>query len=229
MTTNNPKISAYVPQAVYDRFEQFRKESGLSMSQSAIVIFAKYFGLEDIAKGVTGEITTDNSALDRIKVLESQVDDLYKRFSELQSKSVDEPSILVGIETEVEPMITNANENVLGELFSELPIQKVDESDTGISSLQGELLKEPLIQINPIKGKTLAKRLISPKTREGIGASLLSTENKRATDDFYQWTMKLDVDNIGWEYKGRTVGYVPVGYLSGELESKLLKWIQENS
>ena len=160
MPTNNPKISAYVPQVVYDRFEQFRKESGLSMSQSAIVIFAKYFGLKDIAKGVTGEITTDNSALDRIKALESQVDDLYKKFSELQGESVDEPSILAGIETKVEPIITNANENMLGELFSELPIQKIDGCDTSISSLQRELLKESLIQINPIKGKTLAKRLI---------------------------------------------------------------------
>ena len=229
MPTNNPKISAYVPQVVYDRFEQFRKESGLSMSQSAIVIFAKYFGLEDIAKGVTGEITTDDSALDRIKALESQVDDLYKKFSELQSKPVDEPSILAGIETTVEPIVTNTNENILGELFSELPIQKVDGSDTGISSLQGELLKEPLIQINPIKGKTLAKRLISSKTEESIGESLLSTENKRTTDDFYQWTMELDIDNIGWEYKGRKVGYVPVGELSSELSSKLFKWIQENS
>jgi hypothetical protein len=142
---------------------------------------------------------------------------------------VDEPSILAGIETTVEPIVTNTNENILGELFSELPIQKVDESDTGISSLQGELLKEPLIQINPIKGKTLAKRLISSKTEESIGESLLSTENKRTTDDFYQWTMELDIDNIGWEYKGRKVGYVPVGELSSELSSKLFKWIQENS
>jgi len=41
--------------------------------------------------------------------------------------------------------------------------------------------------------------------------------------------MELDIDNIGWEYKGRKVGYVPVGELSSELSSKLFKWIQENS
>lgn len=230
MPTDNPKISAYVPKIVYDRFEQLRKESnGVSMSQLATIIFAKYFGLDDIAKGVTGEITTDDSALDRIKALESQVDDLYKKFSELQSKSVGEPSILVEIEAEVEPIITNTNENILSELLIELPVQKVDESDAKISSLQGELLKEPPVQINPIKGKTLAKRLISPKTDKSITTSLLSTENQKSFDHFYQWTMDLDIDNIGWEFKGRSVGYIPVGKLSSELRSKLLKWIQENS
>jgi hypothetical protein len=229
MPTNNPKISAYVPQVVYDRFEQFRKESGLSMSQSAIVIFAKYFGLEDIAKGVTGGITTDDSALDRIKALESQVDDLFKKFSELENKSTGEPSIFVGSEPEIEPIVTDINENILGELLIELPAKKVDESDTKISGLQGELLKEPPVQINPIKGKTLAKRLISPKTDKSITTSLLSTENQKSFDHFYQWTMDLDIDNIGWEFKGRSVGYIPVGKLSSELHSKLLRWIQENS
>jgi hypothetical protein len=230
MTTNNPKISAYVPQAVYDRFEQFRKESGLSMSQSAIVIFAKYFGLEDIANGVAGEITTDNSALDRIKILESQVDDLYKKFSELEDESSSELSSPIVLE-ETKEASDSLSEDIPSEPLNELPIQKGDTPSLSLDGLQGELLSEPLaqVQINPIRGNILARRLIQPEKKEQIPESKLSTENKKSIDHFYQWTMSLDIDHIGWEYKGRKIGYIPVGELSSELHSKLLKWIQENS
>ena len=114
MPTDNPKISAYVPQAVYDRFDEFRQESGLSMSQSAAVIFAKYFGLEDIVKEITGKTTTDNSALDRIKVLESQVSDLFHKLSELDSKlSRKLPGVVVN-ESEIAEINTNVVDDTQG-------------------------------------------------------------------------------------------------------------------
>jgi hypothetical protein len=204
MPTDNPKISAYVPQVVYDYFDEFRRESGLSMSQSAAVIFAKFFGLEDIAKEITGETTTDNSALDRIKLLESQVDDLFKKISELESKPKSE---LLSSSLSAEP---NTSDVYTGDL------------------LEGLLGGLPT-QIMPIMGKTLIKRLIAPSTGKSVSSSKLSTESKKSTDEFRQWTSELDIDNIQWEYKGRKVGYVPAGELSDELRSRLLKWIEENS
>lgn len=229
MPTDNPKISAYVPQVVYDRFDEFRRESGLSMSQSAAVIFAKYFGLEDIVKEITRETTIDNSALDRIKALESQVGDLYKKFSELDSKPICELPSSVVAESEVTERSVSVVDDIPSESLSSLLTQTTDASDIRTGNLPGELLGKLPIQISPIMGIILAKRLIQPKTGKSIGTSALSTENKRATDDFSQWTMELDIDNIGWEYKGRKIGYVPTSKLSIELQSKLLKWIQENS
>ena len=204
MPTDNPKISAYVPQVVYDHFDEFRRESGLSMSQSAAVIFAKFFGLEDVAKEITGESTTDDSALDRIKLLESQVDALFKKLGELESKSSSElPSNPLPGEPDVSDIHTG---NLLEGLLGGLPTQ-----------------------VTSIMGKTLIKRLIAPSTGKNISQSKLSIESKKATDDFRQWTGELDIDNIQWEHKGKGLGYVPVSELSDELRSRLLQWIEENS
>jgi hypothetical protein len=94
--------------------------------------------------------------------------------------------------------------------------------------LVGHISNETLSEIIPITGKSLVKRLISPTTDKSITTSLLSTENKKSFNEFYQWTMSLDIDNIGWEYKGRKIGYIPVGKLSSEIHSNLVNWIQEN-
>jgi len=229
MPTNNPKISAYVPQVVYDYFDEFRHEFGLSMSQSAAVIFAKFFGLEDIAKEITGETTTDNSALDRIKVLESQVEDLFKKLSELQSEPKSSLGLSLVSDSQVTDIIASPGSNLQGELLNNPPTEKTNTPDIQISSLFKELPGGSLTQINPIMGKTLIKRLISSETGKNVSPPQLSIENKKATEAFRQWTSELDIDNIQWEYKGRKVGYVPAGELSDELRSRLLKWIEENS
>jgi len=225
MATNNPKISAYVPQAVYDRFEQFRKESGLSMSQSAIVIFAKYFGLEDIAKGVTGEITTNDSALDRIKILESQVSDLFQKLSELQGELSSKSPLSMVFETEVKEKY----EDLLSESLDELPTQRVETLAFSLDGLQGELLGESPIQIPAISDTLLAKRLLTKKGKP-IGTSNFRVKKGRSnTEDFFVWTIHADPDNIGWECDEKTRLCTPDKNLSDELKNKLLKWIQENS
>lgn len=229
MTTNNPKISAYVPQAVYDRFELFRQESGLSMSQSAIVIFAEYFGLEDIVKGITGETTTDNSALDRIKVLESQVSDLFKKISELESESVGELFSSVEVEPQVKETSDTPSEDIPSEPLNELPIQKGDTPSLSLDGLQGELLCELQIQVPSIPDVLLAKRLLTGKGKP-IGTSNFRAKRKRiSVEDFFAWTTQSDPDGIGWKCDEKTGLFTPNGDLSGEPKSKLLQWIQENS
>ena len=45
MPTENPKVSAYVPQSIYDRLLEFKAERGLSVSQSVIAILEEFFQL----------------------------------------------------------------------------------------------------------------------------------------------------------------------------------------
>jgi hypothetical protein len=83
MPTENPKISAYVPQVVYDRFKQFQEERGLSMSQAAIEVFAEYFGI-NLADSSTKENT--GGLLDRMLQLEQLVADLKQSYVYLSQK-----------------------------------------------------------------------------------------------------------------------------------------------
>lgn len=70
MPTNNPKVSAYISQDIFDRFQSFYKEKKLSMSQAVAVIFTEYFEIEPQVNSSGGLL------LDRIKDLELKVDEL---------------------------------------------------------------------------------------------------------------------------------------------------------
>ena len=45
MPTENPKVSGYIPQSVYDQLIKFKAERGLSVSQAVTTILEEYFGL----------------------------------------------------------------------------------------------------------------------------------------------------------------------------------------
>lgn len=83
MPTKNPKISAYVPQVIYDRFLQFKEERDIPFSQAAIEIFAEYFGI-NLADNSTKEYT--GGLPDRISQLEQLVADLKQSYVYLSDK-----------------------------------------------------------------------------------------------------------------------------------------------
>ena len=48
MPTENPKVSGYIPQVVFDQLMQFKAERGLSVSQAVTTILEEYFGLAKV-------------------------------------------------------------------------------------------------------------------------------------------------------------------------------------
>ena len=73
MSTDNPKVSGYVPQHIYDRFKNFCEERGISMSQAVTVIFAEYFGLD---LSVKQNSSTSRPLVERVGLLEQELVDL---------------------------------------------------------------------------------------------------------------------------------------------------------
>jgi hypothetical protein len=73
MSTDNPKVSGYIPQHIYDRFKTFCEERGISMSQSVAVIFAEYFGLDLLVKQSS---STSGLLVERVGLLEQELADL---------------------------------------------------------------------------------------------------------------------------------------------------------
>nr|AAA25516.1 ORF [Nostoc sp.] len=83
MATANPKISAYVPQVVYDRFKEFKEEHKLSFSQAAIKVFADYFGVDLSTNSIQQNTGT---LLSRLLELEQIVSDLKQSYVYLSTK-----------------------------------------------------------------------------------------------------------------------------------------------
>lgn len=69
MATNHPKVSGYVPQAVYNRLIEFKDQHGLtSVSQAVTVVLEQFFGIGRF------ELPGSDSGNDgRITELEQQV------------------------------------------------------------------------------------------------------------------------------------------------------------
>jgi hypothetical protein len=126
MPTDNKKISAYVPDVIYDRFIQYKDERGLSMSQVAIEIFATYFGINlnpTISNESTGEL------LSRVDTLEKELSGL-KTYLKLLSGRVDL------MQSNSEPLISKPLE-----VFADKDIRSKPDS-----SLQDEPPKEDIIE-----------------------------------------------------------------------------------
>lgn len=210
MPTDNPKISAYVPQAVYDRFKQFEKEQGISMSQAVIVIFAEYFGLEETIKESTKGTTVGGVTLTRIEKLEEELNSLKettKLNSELLSSLQSRLQENIHTKTEVD------NEDIIDE-----PL------DNNASSPQLELLSDLPQEIKPIIAKTLSslRFKLAKDTVSGF-------KSKHSTEEFTKWSKEHDPDGIAWKYVESPIkGYLPDGELSSEQKSRLLEWIEEN-
>ncbi len=79
MPTDNPKISLYVPQQIYDRFRDFQQEQNLSMSQAGTVILAEYFGLKETIKEITEGSTIGGVTLAEFKDLKNRVLELEEK------------------------------------------------------------------------------------------------------------------------------------------------------
>jgi|688.fasta_scaffold164508_3 hypothetical protein len=151
MTTDNKKISAYVPDVVYDRFIQYKDEYKLSMSQAAIEIFAAYFGINlnpTIFNESTGELLSRVSTLEKelsglktyLKLLSERVDLIQSTSEPLINKPLE---VLVdkGIDSELD---SSSEDRPLKEDIIEQPIDAniIDESK---SSSDSELpIIEPL-------------------------------------------------------------------------------------
>lgn len=98
MPTDNPKISLYVSQQIYNRFKQFQEEQGLSMSQAGIVILAEYFGLKETIRDIKTEITIGGVTLTDFEDLKKRIVELEKKVNLEYSTSSSESNSKVNLE-----------------------------------------------------------------------------------------------------------------------------------
>lgn len=90
MSTTNPKISAYIPQHLYDAFVSFCTRKEVSMSKGVALLFSEYFGIDYSANSL-GEFQSVAKRLqdleERLCVLPSSLEsELLGRIDDLSSQ-----------------------------------------------------------------------------------------------------------------------------------------------
>jgi hypothetical protein len=209
MSTDNPKISLYVPQVVYDAFIKFRDERGLSMSQAGIVILAEYFGLQQTIQETTKGTTVGGVTLDAFQNIQSQLSELQHQFFLFQSNTelLDELERRLSIIEEKLYSLKETSEP-LSDTNSELPLFKTFSTH--------------------LTEKLITKQLVS---RFGVSSSTSITNQARKPEkEFIDWSRDKDPDGIAWKsFKENDVLYYsPVDDTPSELLSKLQDWLKEN-
>ena len=81
MPTNNPKISSYVPQALYEKLIEFKDERGVSISQANIIVLSEFFGVD--ISNPDDESRLTSGVPSRLESLEIETADLRKQFEKL--------------------------------------------------------------------------------------------------------------------------------------------------
>jgi hypothetical protein len=229
MGTDNPKVSAYVPQAIKNRLNQFRKErNNIPESQAVIIILAEYFEMTEVlgrSSGGVGGVT-----LVAMQAIESRLASFMELVESRLAALEDTSQKLAGVIV-VHDKLLDDNQSS-SSIQSELPIEIQPQSEPQKkeeSAIQINLLSEPLEGISPIPGIKLSK------LRFGLSESRISAmrqkmlKQKMSLEEFTQWTKDNDPDRIPWKFiESPLKGYVPAEELSSEQKSSLLKWIKEN-
>jgi hypothetical protein len=237
MATENPKVSAYVPQVLKDKLAEFREKRGsISESQAVIIVLAEYFGIEQVLDRASEGVVVGGVTLARIETIESQLTELRLLVDKLVTENLKEddksrlPSdLLGGIEEskgleQINPASSPLSES-LNFQVEETSQQQEDRQQLDLfSSSSSELLSEPSYEIKPISGKKLSR------LRFRLGESTVAGAKKsKSLEDFTKWTCEKDPENIAWKFvETPSVGYLPAYELSSELRDRLLAWIKEN-
>jgi len=239
MPTANPKISAYVPPHIFDRFRKFQEECKLSMSQAVAVILSEYFQLDlevgDDASLPSGLLAKKLAAIEEtLSTLGSSqsesIGELHHRINSLIEKDDQLEQRLAAIEQLKKSNAQSYTQpKQLSFIDSDQGLSQVKSSETATDT--NDVVSKSLgdIQISsfqPLTSKLLASRL-------GVAPPVISVNKKRMFEvNFYGWLQQKDPDRIRWEWVGKpknpSKGYLPSSDTSPELLGKLRHWLDKN-
>jgi hypothetical protein len=144
MVTQNPKVSAYVPQVLKDRLKQFTEERELSESQAVTVILAEYFGMNQVLGCSPEGSTVQGVTLAQIESLNSAIDGLADSVGELFKESVETDKRFAQLADAVAFLGKRIDHIENSGSSSRVLSEPLEEKDTHIIELQDKPLDEVL-------------------------------------------------------------------------------------
>jgi hypothetical protein len=222
--TKNPKVSAYIPQHIFDRFQSFCQEKEMSMSQATAVVFAGYFEIEPEVNHLSGLLA------DRIQGLElklSELNNLSGSSVELQKDLVSKlrseltDVLLREVNSSIEKLQKSLIDRLEIELNSKLRGSLPNQLDLGVdvvvdSKKSAKSIPEDKKTKARVKNKNSKPREIADGinslTANQLGERLKlaagSIINRRSEakaanniQQFINWSKGRDPEKHGWEYR----------------------------
>lgn len=193
MSTDKPRIQAYIEPQLYEKLKRFQQERGLKESPALNQILAEYFGVEDSqpTTRIEDELKKqwDEFNLFRIELKNEVWLQLKKEFAIWNETLAKAASSIVDFNTRLEALEATVKPiEGLAELSRELPISEPFD-------------KSPSELPKSLNGSELGRRL-------GVAKSVIS--RRKAQPNFYNWTKSKDPEAIAWRYDRKSLQFFPV-------------------
>jgi hypothetical protein len=217
LTTEHPKVTAYVPQPILNALDNWKSQNNIDSRSAALVaILADYLAVaypvrhpSTVFTALSNSPSTVLAELaelsQRVTILEQQI-----RFGTVLSNS---PSTVLASDAESANITSLENietsDEALGTLPSTVPLTDTRTDGEVLSAVPGEVLIEsarlggeapgnaPItVPVTPLSQAALAKRL---------GCSDKAIEKQRklgSKENFAVWSRDRDPDSIAWTWEG---------------------------
>ena len=229
------KISAYVPEIVFDEIQKYSKEKEISISQSIIAGLVAGFGIPEAeieGRGRKIIISSDKETKEKVLQLEQN----FQEFSSNITSQVEQ--ILSAVQSKDQTInrnsvdykqSVNGNDVVKNQSIDKLLDKPIAKKSSKISTEEVEhknqqfILLEAKTDLQPFSPTLLASRI---KTHKNTPANY---RRGKSTEEFKVWSSKKDPDRISWIPNPDGNGYLPSEDLTEAQLLKLQQWLTANS
>jgi len=218
MSTERPRVQAYLDPELYEKLKEFQQERGLKESAALNQVLREYFGLEALNQFL-------NPSLSMEEVIEKSVDEkLNKFFNDFNVFRVEfKNEVWLQLKTQFNiwnqelhrvsnEKLQEFSDSTFRELNSRLeaveeickPIEGLAELSKPMKSVEDELSNKSLSELPRALNLTqLARRL-------GVVKSVIS--NRKARPDFEEWSRGKDPEGKAWQCRkeGQWIKFYPV-------------------
>lgn len=223
------KISAYVPEELYECLEKDKEEAKISLSQVIIAALANHYNIE-VTVGKSGRRVTlggETATVQRVEALENKFAEFSSNITEqieqvlsaIQSNKKSTNGKVVNHKQTVKEASRVKNESIDKFLTNSV----IEYEGNQLSCLPIESAKtEQELQITPLTGRLLGKRLKVGKDTPA------QQKRKKSSEEFCKWSIQKDLDDIGWIPNPDGTGYIPSKEITQEQLKILEEWIKNN-
>lgn len=236
------KISAYVPEELYDCLEKDKNEGGISFSQAIIAALANHYNLE-VTVGKSGHRITlggETATVQRVEALEQKFSEFSSSINEQleqvlsaiqnsrqtvsrnkieHQQSVNKNGIVKN--QSINRLLDNKNEQIECVLpLQEQLLLETEEKREG-SKLDSDLLPS-IVDIKPLTGRLLGLRLSVAKTTP------FTSKRRLTLEQFKKWSSEKDPNSIFWIPDPDGSRYLPSEETTEDQLLELRKWLSVN-
>lgn len=220
MPTENKRVAAYLPQAIYHCLQDYKDKHGLKGDSQAIIQILSQFFQVDYQAAYQVAYKSDLETLQRVEATEARLTQIESLLSELNSKLLNSDFWMREKLSETEAKLKSVqlmkeefNSELPSELLYEPPIldfSVVPGQLELISPLQdGDVSDSQEEQLKPLPGPMTGFAL---STRFGLSKNAVSnkrSESKADPEKFSEWSQGRDPDGLAWNYDSQTKLYYP--------------------